>query len=73
MVDSSYVLDTPPPASPLKQQFDQVVIPAAINAVGAVEVALERVAAGVRQTPVMAACIALGVGFLIAQRITRRT
>ncbi len=71
MVDQRYLTAKPPPPSAIKQGFDQRVLPAAINAIGSVEVALEQLASGVRRTPVTSACIALGVGFLLAQSLAR--
>ena len=61
MSDRRYLLETPPPG-PMKQYFNQTVVPAMINAAGAVEVAAEQVAVRVRRRPMTGVGMALGIG-----------
>ncbi|WP_250265916.1 hypothetical protein [Rhodovastum atsumiense] len=71
LVQDGYLLDKPSPPSQPKLFFDQRVIPAAIDAAGAVEAVLERLAVRTRQRPVMVLGMAMGAGFLVS-RLTGR-
>ena len=62
MVDKSYMLERKPRPSPLKQYFDQTVLPVAIDAAGGMEAALERIAVSVKQRPALTLGAALAVG-----------
>ncbi len=63
MVSKTYMLDRPPRPSPLKEYFDQQVIPAALNAVAPVEAALYRVSERARARPGAALLGALVLGY----------
>ncbi len=65
MVDRDYMLKKGAGPSAPKVFLDQKVVPAAINAAGAVEGVLERVAVRVRRMPVAALAAALGTGTLM--------
>ena len=65
MIDRDYLLKKGGGPSAPKLFLDQRVIPLAIDAAGAVEGALERVAVRVRRMPVAALIAALGSGTLI--------
>ena len=65
MVSRDYMLKKEGGPSAPKLFLDQKVIPAAIDAAGAVEGVLERVAVRVRRMPVAALAAALGTGTLV--------
>ena len=65
MISRDYLLKKEGGPSAPKLFLDQTVIPMAIDAAGAVEGALERVAVRVRRMPVSALMAALGSGTLI--------
>jgi hypothetical protein len=61
MIDRDYLLRKPPPPKPWKQFLDLTVLPAMIDAAGAVEGLLERVAVQGRQRPFVTTGMALGL------------
>ena len=65
MISRDYLLKKEGGPSAPKLFLDQKVIPVAIDAAGAVEGALERVAVRVRRMPVSALAAALGTGTLV--------
>ena len=65
MIDRDYLLKKGAGPSAPKLFLDQKVIPMAIDAAGAVEGVLERVAVRVRRRPVSALAAALGTGTLV--------
>ncbi len=65
MVSRDYLLKKGAGPSAPKLFLDQTIIPAAIDAAGAVEGVLERVAVRVRRMPVAALAAALGTGTLV--------
>ena len=65
MVDTGYMLAKPSPPGPVKQYFDQTVMPAMINAAGAMEGVAEQVAVRVRRRPITGVGMALGLGCMI--------
>lgn len=67
MVDRSYMLAQPTRPSPVKVAFDQRVVPALIDAAGAVEGRVEAVSVVVKRAPVRSLLIAAGVGFLVVR------
>ncbi|HEY0425662.1 MAG TPA: hypothetical protein VGC82_20255 [Rhodopila sp.] len=75
MVDRNYLLRKPPPPPPWKQFLDLTVLPAMIDAAGAVEGLLERVAVQGRQRPAlttgMALGLACGLALLVGPRKSR--
>ncbi len=66
MVDKSYMEAKPAPPSALKQYFDQVVMPVAIDMAGSVEAGLERVAVSVKQRPATTLGAALVLGAAVS-------
>lgn len=71
MVSQSYVLEKPPPPSAAKVFFDQRVMPVAIDAAGAVEARVERLAGHARRQPIVAVSVAIGVGVLLSMLMGR--
>ncbi len=65
MVDRDYMLKKGAGPSASKVFLDQTIVPIAINAAGAVEGVLERVAVRVRRMPVTALAAGLGTGTLV--------
>ncbi len=65
MVDRDYMLKKGAGPSAPKVFLDQTIVPALINAAGAVEGVLERVAVRVRRMPVAALAAAVGTGTLV--------
>ncbi len=65
MVSRDYMLKKGAGPSGAKVFLDQKVVPAAINAAGAVEGVLELLAVRVRRMPVAALAAALGTGTLV--------
>ena len=72
MIDRSYMLDQPPPPSAFKQFLDLTLIPIAIDATGAVENLVERIAVLGRQRPIAAVGVAFGLGCGLAYSVVPR-
>ena len=72
MVDRSYMLARPAPPSALKRFVNQAAIPAAIDAVAAMESGLERLGQSTRQRPWAALSLAAGGGCMIAALLRQR-
>ena len=72
MIDRSYMLDQPPPPSVLKQFLDLTLIPIAVDATGAVESFVERIAVQGRQRPIAAVGVAFGLGCGLAYGLIPR-
>ena len=72
MIDRSYMLDQPPPPSALKQFLDLKLIPIAIDATGALEILVERIAVQGRQRPIAAVGMAFGLGCGLAYSLIPR-
>ena len=76
MVSQAYMLEKSPPPSALEWFIDEQVVPAMIQAAGAIEGVLEVVAQRTRQQPATALSLAAGFGvllFVITWRPRRRT
>ena len=73
MVDRSYMVGRQRPASALRRLVDLRLYPVAIDAVGAVESGLERVAVRGRRRPLATVGVAFGVGCGLALLFDRST
>ena len=62
MVTRDYMLDQPPPPPAWRQFVNLEVVPAAINALGAVETVIEKAAVRARTRPATSLGVALGAG-----------
>jgi hypothetical protein len=72
MVDKSYMLDQPQEPSAFMRFVNLTLIPIAINATGAVETVVERIAVQGRQRPATAMGVAFGVGCGLAYGLVGR-
>ena len=66
MVGQRYLLAKPQPPSALKRQFDQEVLPAAINMAASVEAVVERIARHARRQPLATVGAAFGLAFTLS-------
>ena len=72
MVSQAYMLHRPGAPSALKRFVDQRAFPVAINALGAVEARVERVAARSRRSPLAVLSLAAGCGAALALAVCSR-
>ena len=72
MVDRNYMLAQRPPPGAWKQFLDHSVIPAAIDACGALEAGLEQIAVQGREHPQRAVGVAFGLGCSAALLVCAR-
>jgi hypothetical protein len=66
MVDKSYMLGQLAPPSALTRYFHQATIPATIDGLAAIELALNRLGNAARQTPIAALSLAFSGGIALA-------
>jgi hypothetical protein len=69
MVAPAYMIERRPPPGEAKRIFDQKVVPAAINAAGAMEAVVELAACSIRRNPITGCCAAFLVGVVAARII----
>jgi hypothetical protein len=62
IIGKHYLLEKPAPPAPWKQYLDLTVLPAVIDAAGAFESVVERVAVHTRKHPLTTFSLALGFG-----------
>jgi hypothetical protein len=72
MINPNYLLHRPGAPSAPKRFLDRQVIPLLIDAAGALETTVERMAIGVRQSPGRSMGIAMGAGMLLSFLLPRR-
>jgi hypothetical protein len=72
MVQPSYLLQKSAGPSPARILFDQRIVPGAINAAGAAEALIERLAVYTRKSPLSALAVGLAVGGALGCLAARR-